>query len=258
MLITIAIIFVVLAMFLLIIINMYTDYTARREQDLRLISSRTNNIIGECEELLLNQAQISFSQTTLLVLHYRIIRALKRRSQVVSKKEFELIAERISNEERTVSELATQRMTIQPFRAPENDYQAIIQLRTLRRLRNILKAEIHAGIPVNVTDMQREDRRLYLMVLRVNISNLVQRVTEMKRLRQNGSCRQLIAKGLDVINKAGLKDNWLNEKAEYLNNLRQTIELEARRGNTGKDGKSAALKQKKDDLDALFGDKKKW
>ena len=79
MIITIAVIFVLLATFLLIIFNMYSDYVARREQDSRLIAAKARNIIAECEELLLNQAQVVFSKTLVLVLHYRIIRALKKR-----------------------------------------------------------------------------------------------------------------------------------------------------------------------------------
>ena len=58
MIITIAVIFVLLATFLLIIFNMYSDYVARREQDARLIAAKARNIIAECEELLLNQAQV--------------------------------------------------------------------------------------------------------------------------------------------------------------------------------------------------------
>ncbi|MBP5243147.1 MAG: hypothetical protein J6Z28_00320, partial [Succinivibrio sp.] len=80
MLITIAVIFVLLATFLLIIINMYSDYVSRREQDARLIANKANNIIAECEELLLNQSQVAFSKTLVLVLHYRIIRALRKRA----------------------------------------------------------------------------------------------------------------------------------------------------------------------------------
>ena len=55
MIITIAVIFVLLATFLLIIFNMYSDYVARREQDSRLIAAKARNIIAECEELLLNR-----------------------------------------------------------------------------------------------------------------------------------------------------------------------------------------------------------
>ena len=51
MIITIAVIFVLLATFLLIIFNMYSDYVARREQDARLIAAKARNIIAECEEL---------------------------------------------------------------------------------------------------------------------------------------------------------------------------------------------------------------
>ena len=105
MIITIAVIFVLLATFLLIIFNMYSDYVARREQDSRLIAAKARNIIAECEELLLNQAQVVFSKTLVLVLHYRIIRALKKRA--IDPKNREEVKERIANEEKLIAEIKT-------------------------------------------------------------------------------------------------------------------------------------------------------
>ena len=96
MFITIAVIFVLLASFLLIIVNMYSDYVARREQDARLISTRARNIITECEELLLNQAQVAFSKTLVLVLHYRIIR---KKLFILHKSQSEYIIRKIDEAE---------------------------------------------------------------------------------------------------------------------------------------------------------------
>ena len=105
MFITIAVIFVLLATFLLIIVNMYSDYVSRREQDTRLISSKAKNIIAEWEELLLNQSQVAFSKTLVLVLHYRIIRALRKRA--IDPKARDEVRERIANEEKIISEIKT-------------------------------------------------------------------------------------------------------------------------------------------------------
>lgn len=81
---------------------MYSDYVARREQDARLISTRARNIITECEELLLNQAQVAFSKTLVLVLHYRIIRALRKRA--IDPKTRDEVKDRIANEEKIIAE----------------------------------------------------------------------------------------------------------------------------------------------------------
>ena len=259
MLITIAVIFVVLATFLLIIINMYSDYVSRREQDLRMVTAKANNVVSECEELLLNQAQLNYSKTTFLVLHYRIIRALKRCAQISHGEEFENLNQRITSEERSITELMNKSDTVSAYKAPENDHQAITQLRTIRRLRKILKTEIRAGIPINVTELQREDRRLYLLVLKVNISNLIQKVFEMKRLNQSGSCRQLILKGLEVIQRCGIKDGWLTEKADLLHNILNALDAEHKAKAAPPPSEEEEKKSEdKEEIDALFGDKKKW
>ena len=260
MFITIAVIFVLLATFLLIIVNMYSDYVSRREQDTRLISSKAKNIIAECEELLLNQSQVAFSKTLVLVLHYRIIRALRKRA--IDPKARDEVRERIANEEKIISEIKTNYQESTSFKAPDNDAMAISQLRTIKRLRAIIKSEMTSGVPLNPSAINKEDRRLYILVLKVNISNLIQKVFEMKRLHQIGTCRQLIDRGIGVIKAAGVKDGWLTEKEDLLTNLLNGINAESKGNNTkdkiekaDADGQSLA---DKDDLDQIFGDKKKW
>ncbi|MDY6322143.1 MAG: hypothetical protein SPL30_04430 [Succinivibrio sp.] len=255
MLITIAVMFIVLATFLLIIVNMFSDYTTRRDQDMRIVVTHAKNLIAETEELLLNQNQISYSKTLVLVLHHRIIRALRKIQQSHVENEHN-ITERIANEEKLIEDLKANYHDDVAFRPPENDTVAMNQLRTIRRLRNILKVEIRQGVPVNPADIQKEDRRLYLLVLKVNISNLVQRVLEMKRLKQLGTCRLLIQKGLDVIHKTNVKDDWIAEKADLLNQLRQGLDAETNRQTTKKEDPKAA--EEKKEIDMIFGDKKKW
>ena len=258
MFITIAVIFVLLATFLLIIINMYSDYVSRREQDVRLISSKANNIIAECEELLLNQSQVSYSKTLVLVLHYRIIRALRKKA--IDPKHKDEVRERIANEERLINEIKTSYKETNIFKAPENDAMAITQLRTIRHLRGILKSEMRSGIPLNPSLINKEDRRLYILVLKVNLSNLIQKVFEMKRLKQMGTCRTLIEKGLQVIKATGIKDNWIQEKEDLLKNLLNGILAEKSASQAS--AKAKADEQQngadKNDLDEIFGDKKKW
>ncbi len=260
MFITIAVNVIVIATFLLIMVNMYSDYSARREQDMRLLITRAHNIISESEELLLNQAQLPYSKTLVLILHYRIIRALKKTT--VNTKLSAQINERIQQEEKTINEIRQGYKEELAFRPPDNDTMAINQLRSIRKLRSLIKNELKAGTPVNPADVQKEDRRLYLLVIKVNISNLVQRVLEMKRLHQIGSCRQLIAKGLEVIQKSGIKnDGWLTEKQDLLVQLQNGLLAETETDPKNAAGKNAKTKQQTEDekeIDALFGEKKKW
>ncbi|MBP5243472.1 MAG: hypothetical protein J6Z28_01975, partial [Succinivibrio sp.] len=214
-----------------------------------------NNIIAECEELLLNQSQVAFSKTLVLVLHYRIIRALRKRA--IDPKRREEVKERIANEERMINEIKQSYKDSNTFKAPENDAMALTQLRTIRHLRGILKSEMKSGVPINPTLINKEDRRLYVLVLKVNLSNLIQKVFEMKRLKQSGTCKTLIEKGLSVIKQAGVKDNWIQEKEDLLNNM--LTGLNAEKKTTAKPKQEAGQGQDdKSDLDEIFGDKKKW
>ena len=68
MLITLAVMFIVLATFALIVVNMISDYTTRRDQDLKTLTNHAKNIIADTEDLLLNPNQIAMSRTLLLLL----------------------------------------------------------------------------------------------------------------------------------------------------------------------------------------------
>lgn len=261
MIITIAVMFIVLATFLLIIINMFSDYAARRDQDMRLIVSHAKNLIAETEELLMNQSQLPYSRTLVLVLHYRIIRALNKiaSSGTTELKSGANIADRITNEQKIIAEIQKSYRDDIAFRPPEGDAAAATQLRTIRKLRNIIKTEIKQGSPVNPSDVQKEDHRLYLLVLKVNISNLIQKVTEMKRQHQIGSCRMLIQRGLDAIRRTAIKDDWLQEKSDLLIQLQKGLEADIENAKKAEKAKeSAAEKEEKKEIEALFAEKKKW
>ncbi len=255
MFITVAVILIVLATFMLIIYNMYVDYAARRESDLRMMVNQARNLISETEEMLLNQAQIPFSRVLILILRHRILNALKKLKADPHAKH---IDEKIIEQQRIINEVTQNYKEDLAFRPPENDAVAVAQLREIRRLRKIIYNEMRAGNPVDPVNCQKEDRRLQLLVLKVNISNLIQRTLDLKRMHQVGSCRQLVEKGLDVIKKSPIKDNWLDEKALTLTQILVDIDKELKEKNRQQDAQRGADEESKKELDELFGDKKKW
>ncbi len=255
MFITVAVIFIVLATFLLIMYNMYVDYVSRRESDLRMMVNQARNIISETEELLLNQSQIPFSKVLVLVLRHRILNALKK---LKSDPHAKHIDEKIIEQQRLISEITRDYKEDLAFRPPENDAIAVSQLREIRRLRKIIYTEMRAGNPVDPVSCQKEDRRLQLLVLKVNISNLIQRTLDLKRMHQVGSCRQLVSKGLEVIKKSPIKDNWLDEKALTLTQILNDIDKEVKENNRREAEQNGMNEENKKELDELFGDKKKW
>lgn len=255
MLVTIAVIIIVLATFMLIIYNMYSDYMARRDEDLRILYTRCRNIVSETEELLINQYQLPYSKTIVLILRNRILNALKRLKGDPNAKGIE---ERIAEQQRLIDEIQNHYKEDLAFRNPESDNVAVMQLRTIRRLRKIIQSELRAGTPVDVNQCQKEDRRLKLLVLKINISNLIQNVTEMRRLKQVGSCRTMITKGLEVIRRSGIKDNWLMDKSDVLTQMLHDIEKSVREKTQEEIEKVNEKSETDAELDEIFGDKKKW
>ncbi len=255
MLVTIAVIIIVLATFMLIIYNMYSDYMARRDEDLRILYTRCRNIVSETEELLINQYQLPYSKTIVLILRNRILNALKRLKGDPNAKGIE---ERIAEQQRLIEEIQNHYKEDLAFRNPESDNVAVMQLRTIRRLRKIIQSELRAGTPVDVNQCQKEDRRLKLLVLKINISNLIQNVTEMRRLKQVGSCRTMITKGLEVIRRSGIKDNWLMDKSDVLTQMLHDLEKSVREKTQEEIEKVNEKSETDAELDEIFGDKKKW
>ena len=255
MLVTIAVIIIVLATFMLIIYNMYSDYMARRDEDLRILYTRCRNIVSETEELLINQYQLPYSKTIVLILRNRILNALKRLKGDPNAKGIE---ERIAEQQRLIDEIQNHYKEDLAFRNPESDNVAVMQLRTIRRLRKIIQSELRAGTPVDVNQCQKEDRRLKLLVLKINISNLIQNVTEMRRLKQVGSCRTMITKGLEVIRRSGIKDNWLVDKSDILTQMLHDLENSVREKTQEEIEKVNEKSETDAELDEIFGDKKKW
>ena len=255
MLVTIAVIIIVFATFMLIIYNMYSDYMARRDEDLRILYTRCRNIVSESEDLLINQNQLPYSKTIVLILRHRILNALRRMKGDPNARGIE---ERIAEQQRIINDIQAHYKEDLAFRNPENDNVAVMQLRTIRRLRKIIQSELRAGTPVDVNLCQKEDRRLKLLVLKINISNLIQTVTEMRNMRQVGSCRVLITKGLEVIRRSGIKDNWLMDKSDTLTQMLHDLEKSVREKSQEEVEKVNEKSETDAELDEIFGDKKKW
>ena len=87
---------------------------------------------------------------------------------------------------------------------------------------------------------------------------MIQNVTEMRRLKQVGSCRTMITKGLEVIRRSGIKDNWLMDKSDVLTQMLHDLEKSVREKTQEEIEKVNEKSETDAELDEIFGDKKKW
>ena len=80
----------------------------------------------------------------------------------------------------------------------------------------------------------------------------------MRDNRQVGSCRTMITKGLDVIRRSGIKDNWLMDKSDVLNQMLHELENQVREKSKEEVERVNEKTETETELDEIFGDKKKW
>ena len=141
------------------------------------------------------------------------------------------------------------------FRTPNTDREAIVLLQQVKKIRTVLRSE-HAKSKLNTQTFILEDRKLELMQLNVNINNLLKRAYESRALRQFGSAKQLLRKGIDNLNSINDKDEMLQGKQQEMVSLLNEINEQLSRAS------SEDLKQRQDqddvknELDLLF--QQKW
>ncbi|MGL4717037.1 MAG: DNA repair protein, partial [Aeromonas sp.] len=141
------------------------------------------------------------------------------------------------------------------FKSPESDRQAIQMLQLVKKLRALLRVEHNKG-KIDPQAFAQEDRRLELMLLKINIANLLKRAMDAHIQGQYGSCRQLYTKGLTALGSVSDKDPYLLAREE---DIRQGLIAldELQQQNSAQDLQNIKDKET-DELDVLFQPKKKW
>jgi hypothetical protein len=144
------------------------------------------------------------------------------------------------------------------FRTPENDREALALLQVTKKIRAVLRSE-HAKGKISTEIFVAENQRIEIMQLKINLENGVKRINEAKNSKQFGSANQMINKLIKILNGMTDKDSYLEQKLNELNQTKEEIKTYLAQNN---DQELAAIKakddKKKDDLDVLFQDKKKW
>jgi len=247
-----------LLLFVLIGYNVIQQYKQKIEADKRISIAKQRAVIAEVDELLLNATRMPFSKSLLLVLQNRIRNALK--IMISISPSTAAIKEHLSNTDAQIQQI--QQNYTPPdesvFRTPESDKEALALLQVTKKIRAVLRSE-HAKGKINTEVFVAEDHRLEIMQLKINLENSMKRVAEAKANEQFGSANQMINKLLKVLSSITDKDGYLERKQEQLIELKAEIQNQTEKTN---DAELQAMKErekeKKDDLDELFADKKKW
>lgn len=258
MLFPIIITLVALLLFVLIGYNIVQQYKLKIETEQRIAVSKQRAVISEVDELLLNATRMPFSKSLLLILQNRIRNALAMMAK--SNPSNPAIREHLKNTDAQIQQIRTNYTPPDEsiFRTPENDKEALALLQVTKKIRAVVRSE-HAKGKITTEIFVAEDRRLEIMQLKINIENGLKRILDAKHAKQFGSANQMLNKLLTILDGIPDKDSYLDKKQEQLTSIKSEIKSYLVKHS---DAELAAIKakeaEKKNDLDVLFQDKKKW
>ena len=247
-----------LLLFVLIGYNIIQQYKQKIEAERRIAIAKQRAVIVEVEELLLNATRMPFSKSLLLILQHRIRNALLTMLQ--SSPDSSPIRDHFTNTEAQIQQIKANYTPPDEsvFRTPESDREALALLQVTKKIRAVLRSE-HAKGKINTEVFVAEDHRLEIMQLKINLENSMKRIMDAKLNKQFGSANQMINKLLKVLSSITDKDSYLDQKQRQL--IESQAEIKSHLVKTN-DEELRIMKEKeqekKNDLDELFADKKKW
>jgi len=254
MILTLVLLSIGLLLILVVGYNIVQQYKQKVETDRRITMSKQKHIIDEADELLLNANRLPYTKTLVLLLQNRILDALKNILQANPG---------LTSVRQRIQDVTAQIHYVQEnysgtdetsFRAPDNDRQAIQMLQLVKKIRAVVRIEHNKG-KIAPPAFIAEDRRLELLLLKINIANLQQRALDAQIQRQFGTARQLLTKGISTLTSIHDKDAWLITREEEMRFRLREMSEQLEEANQKE---MEQMKEKKDDLDVLFQPKRKW
>ena len=242
---------IILLVFVIIAYMLYSDYQVQQEMDKKLLISRQKNIIDETDDILMNVTQIPFSNRMIVILQNRILSSLQIIATVQNSIQ---VQQRINDMSSQIEITKTSPSRDTMFAPPSNADQSLKMIRTMRRLRQILRKEFNRG-RISKNDFVDEDKGLELNIYKIQFSNLLNNIDEALTSNQNGTARDLIKGGLGSLNKLQFRDAWLEGVKNHLEENLARLNSEAEKRI---EQEMANEKAKESDIDILFMPKKKW
>ncbi|WP_375753409.1 DNA repair protein [Vibrio sp. HN007] len=252
----IGLIIILVAVLLVLVIgyNVALQYRTKVESAKKQESARYIAIIDATEDLIGNAHHLPFSQELLVCLNQRILDALDAMCELDPKNR--QLAQRKENMKNQVQQLKDNYSGGEStsFKVPTSDKQAIIMLKLVKRLRDTIRSEHNKG-RFNTQSYVTENARLETIQIRINIENVIKRSNEAVMRNQVGTARQLLKKGLDAL--APKNDAYSNQAREKLQEMLDKLDQNKKDKNAD-DLLAMEEKERNNDMEALFGEKKKW
>ncbi|MDN3698614.1 MULTISPECIES: DNA repair protein [Vibrio] len=234
--------------------NIMLQYKMKVETSKKQESSRYLTLIDATEDLIGNAHHVPFSKDLLVCLNTRILDALENMYQLDPRNK--QLAQRIVHTKQQITQLKENYPDgdTTSFKVPSSDKQAIVMLKLVKRLRDTVRNEHNKG-RFETQAYVAENARLETIQIRINIENVVKRAKDSIARGQTGTAVQLLRKGIDALSTKN--DAYSNQAREKLQLMLNELDKK-RQVKNAEDLQQIEEKERDDDMDALFGEKKKW
>jgi hypothetical protein len=234
--------------------NIMLQYKIKVEATKKQESARYVAIIDATEDLIGNAHHIPFSKELLFCLNNRILDCLQSMNELDPKNKN--VVQRIGQMKEQIKQISDtyEASESTAFKVPNSDKQAIIMLKLVKRLRDTVRSEHNKG-RMDTQTYVVESARLETIQMRINIENVIKRSNDAITRGQPGTAIQLLKKGLDVLSTKN--DNYSIQAREKLQIMYDDLE-KRRQSRSAEELQQIEERQKENDMEALFGEKKKW
>jgi type II secretory pathway pseudopilin PulG len=230
------------------------QHRERKESQKREELSRQRAIINDTESALTAAEQMPVSQQLIAILSRRIHNSMKKslKQSPNSNLKQRLTDTTNSIKNLNITEPAPEHST---FKLPENDQVIIKYIQAVKKLRVILRSEHGKG---NITSkiFSTEDKSLEMLQLRVNVETLDKRASDAMSGNMQGSARQYLEKAVGALKAHKPQDEYTSTAITEFKSKLDGLENAMKESNLAQ---VVAEKVKdSDDIELLFGTKKKW
>ncbi|WPC73172.1 DNA repair protein [Vibrio porteresiae] len=234
--------------------NIMLQYKVRLETTKKQEAAKYIAIIDATEDLIGNAHHMPFSKDLLVCLNTRILDALETMYEIDPKDKN--LEQRIANMRNQVDQLKANHPGGEStsFKVPSSDKQALLMLKLVKRLRDTIRSEHNKG-RFDTQSFVAENARLENIQIKINIENVIKRSNDAIVRGQPGTALQLLRKGIDVL--SAKNDAYSNQAREKLQTMYDELE-KRRQSKSEAELHQIEANEHDSDMEALFGEKKKW
>jgi hypothetical protein len=234
------------------------QHKERKQSQKREEVSRQRAIINETDIALTAAQKMPVSQQLIAIISRRIHNSLKKSLRQSPNPE---LKQRLSDTTNSIKniDIWEQAPDHNTFKLPDNDKAMSKYIQAVKRLRVILRSE-HSKGNITFKIFSTEDKNLERLQLRVNVETLNKRAGDAVRGNMQGSARQYLEKAVNALRTHKPQDDYTNTRTVELEAMLIALKEAMKQSNLEQIAVEKDKQKEKDseDIDQLFGPKKKW